>query len=716
MSQSGYLLPSVIILGLAIGTVSIMALKTVAQSSLTLNNQSYSIIAKEAAQAGVSAAIACVKSNNGVRTWGMNAGTAVPLTPKGCPPPTGPAPTGNDYITNITDYTATYSVAPIEDINSVSGTSSIITSTGTVYVKGPGSSKAIVATQTVRTQVKTSGLVTTTNPSTNKKVVQISAGPSTVCAVTDDDSINDHWVYCWGSDSNLQLGVYPKVSTSKVPVAVYSGAAPATPATPMAGKHVVKVSVGTNHTCAIAQDGTDDTTRRAYCWGQNDNGQLGITTKADSTVPVAVYTDGAITRVCTHKTWGICDGWNVPDDIAPSGLRNSDGSPKTVVDITAGNESTCALTSDGSVSCWGLNDNGQLGNGTRDTAYAPVATALTGIAKLGIVKNAYTICATSTSGGGVCWGQNYAGQIGDGQQYPPRESKYGGCQGITPKIPATKDHDALHPTSVQLWRPLTSITTISEDSNSSYTTAKTTDTNQMYWWGGSTDSNTTSIICGTKHGGGQGGGGVNKRGYTTTRTYDAQPRPTGALSETGQGSPAGSAPLGLVSGNAYNGLFCATTGGSIYCDGHGRNNTKSGETGNGTIVKCNIIGCSPNGFTTPQQVSTYTGGTAPADTGSIHGSDLSANMALSVTDMDTGMSGYTCIIANTAVLCWGQNASGQIGNNSTGDRFAPTLVDTSKTQALGKAGGVSGGTPVGTSIATIGSSNGPIDANSAKSF
>lgn len=773
-------MPSVVILGLAIGTVSIMALKTVAQNSSFLNSQSYSAVAREAAQAGISAAIACINSNSGTRTWGI--GSPSQLTPKDCL-----ATSGDDYIISTPDYTATYRVAPVEDANSGSGTSSIITSTGIVYLKGPGVSNIAAATQTIRTHVKTAG-TSSGNPS-RKAVTQVSTGPNTACAVTDDDSVNDHWVYCWGSNSNFQLGNGRnlKDNISKVPIAVYSSTAaqaaipgtcvaslpiigcttynptatPAQVATPMAGKRVVKVSVGTTHTCAIAQDGADDTTRRAYCWGKNDSGQLGDTTTNSSMIPIAVYTGTGKTRTCTGRDFfGNCTSWDMPRDATASSLRNTDGTLKTVIDISAGSNFTCALTSDGLVSCWGDNTNGQLGNTSRTDSAVPVgvsqdasaivrtcthrnwlnqcdgystdvydvgtndipASALAGktVKQLAIVKDATTMCAIGTDGYAYCWGQNYAGQTGNGK-FSPTHSASSGCSGggIAPDVPPSLDYDALRPVATSSALAFSDITitataTASTGDNSSYTTAKSTATNRMYWWGGSTSVSQTSTICGSSGSG--TGAGVNKYIRTTKRTYVSQPAPAGPLDETSSTLPTGT-PLGIVSGNAYNDIFCATAGGSVICNGHGRGNTKSGQTGNGTIVKCTtfiVTTCTPDGFATPQLVS-MTQLPAPGDTSSNHTSDLTAGMAQSITSMDTNATGYTCAVANLTVVCWGENGSAQIGNGTTSNRFAPTYVDTSDSQALGKSGVGGGGIGIN-GPAAVGSNNGLIDSSTAKSF
>ncbi|MCH8850048.1 MAG: RCC1 repeat-containing protein, partial [Chloroflexi bacterium] len=86
-----------------------------------------------------------------------------------------------------------------------------------------------------------------------------------------------------------------------------------------------------------------------------------------------------------------------------------------VVAIAAGSSHPCAVTSDGGLVCWGLNDLGQLGSGTGGGSQ-PSPTIVQGLsdavtaASLG---DAHT-CALTTAGNVLCWGDNDAGQLGDG--------------------------------------------------------------------------------------------------------------------------------------------------------------------------------------------------------------------------------------------------------------------------------------------------------------
>jgi alpha-tubulin suppressor-like RCC1 family protein len=171
------------------------------------------------------------------------------------------------------------------------------------------------------------GLAVSGNPFSNVSVsvpdlpndiTQIASGYDHSCAIRKNDN-----VVCWGANNYGQLGD-GTVTPSK-----------GTETTESLGGRAIEVATGESHTCALLADGG------VRCWGANGYGQLGNDTTTGSLKPVSVI-----------------------------------GLPGAVTAITAGAFHTCAKLIDGSLRCWGRNDKGQLGNGTRDNSSKPVALGL----------------------------------------------------------------------------------------------------------------------------------------------------------------------------------------------------------------------------------------------------------------------------------------------------------------------------------------------------
>lgn len=80
--------------------------------------------------------------------------------------------------------------------------------------------------------------------------------------------------------------------------------------------------------------------------------------------------------------------------------------------MTAGFSHACAVTAGGAVVCWGENSAGQLGNGTTRDSAEPVTAIPSGAIQVSAERD--TTCAVLTAGEVRCWGANHAGQVGDG--------------------------------------------------------------------------------------------------------------------------------------------------------------------------------------------------------------------------------------------------------------------------------------------------------------
>jgi alpha-tubulin suppressor-like RCC1 family protein len=201
-----------------------------------------------------------------------------------------------------------------------------------------------------------------------KTLTQISAGYNGTCALDTAGA-----AYCWGGNLNGELGD-GTTTGSDVPVAVDTSGV-------LAGQHLVQISTGTVHACALDSAGT------AYCWGGNGSGQLGDPAAGDSAVPVAVDKGGVLAG-------------------------------QTLTQITAGYHQTCALDRAGAAYCWGNDFFGQLGDGTNTSSAMPVAVATSGVLAgqplARISTNFYQTCAVAAAGAAYCWGGNPDGELGDG--------------------------------------------------------------------------------------------------------------------------------------------------------------------------------------------------------------------------------------------------------------------------------------------------------------
>ena len=284
-------------------------------------------------------------------------------------------------------------------------------------------------------------------------VVSISAGGDHTCAILADDS-----VACWGRGTNGQLGdgtigaFQPHtVSLPAAATAITAGdlhtcaiaggtaycwgeggdgelgdglaVSHATPtAVPLA--NVTGIAAGSIHTCAFLGDGT------AWCWGDNQDGELGdggveITSATPvqvagpgTTIAIAAGNDSACQIVIATTPlvacWGRGDGGEIGNGEFAHEATPTATLPIVagVASIAAGAYNVCAIAAGGALSCWGLNDNGELGTGDIMDRDSPTPTIATNVAAVA-TRGEHT-CALLMSGGVQCWGIGGDGELGDG--------------------------------------------------------------------------------------------------------------------------------------------------------------------------------------------------------------------------------------------------------------------------------------------------------------
>jgi alpha-tubulin suppressor-like RCC1 family protein len=305
-------------------------------------------------------------------------------------------------------------------------------------------------------------LVTTATP---LAFLQLSAGSFYTCGVA-----SDHRAYCWGDNANGQLGIgtlwepefcHETSTCSRFPIAVVGGLTfrqvasgdghhacgittdsvaycwgpgnwgqlgdgtlddhydPTRVATPLRFR---QVSVGVVHSCAVTSDD------RAYCWGQGNLVGDGSTASTPRKRPVAVAgglsfkqvsADGNHTCGLTTSSRVYCWGGNGHGQMGDGSGVGAQAKPVRVHtglrfrQLDTGFNYTCAVTVVYRDICWGVNDDGQLGDGTKTTRLLPRAVA-GGVSFERVTAGFNFTCGETTTNRAYCWGSNFSGQLGDG--------------------------------------------------------------------------------------------------------------------------------------------------------------------------------------------------------------------------------------------------------------------------------------------------------------
>jgi alpha-tubulin suppressor-like RCC1 family protein len=208
------------------------------------------------------------------------------------------------------------------------------------------------------------------------------------------------------------------------------------------------VDAGYYHTCGLTPSG------EAYCWGQNVYASLGIGTwglgletslveHAPGAIAPLPVTGGLAFTSLSVGGWHACGltsggtvycwGLALQNQLGQSGERgthacNVDGvnwpcTPAPIPlssalqfrSIHAGGLHTCGLTESGEAYCWGGDRYGQAGDGGGATHHGTMPTPVAGGHRFSTLSpGARYVCGITTEGKAYCWGYNYDGQLGEG--------------------------------------------------------------------------------------------------------------------------------------------------------------------------------------------------------------------------------------------------------------------------------------------------------------
>ena len=253
---------------------------------------------------------------------------------------------------------------------------------------------------------------TTTNKSSPVSVVggftdwcQVSAGGYHSLGLRTNGS-----AWAWGVGLNGRLGDGTIVSKSS-PVSVVGGFT------------WCQVSAGAGHNIAIQNNGT----ARAWGLGANGRLGTGSTTAQSSpTLVVGGFTDWCQVSAGGYHSlgvrsngsawaWGLNNNGRLGDGTTVSKL-----SPVSVVggftwcQVSAGGYHSLGLRSNGSVWAWGLNNNGQLGDGTTVNKSSPVSVVGGFTDWCQVSAGICHSISLRSNGTAWTWGLNNSGQLGDG--------------------------------------------------------------------------------------------------------------------------------------------------------------------------------------------------------------------------------------------------------------------------------------------------------------
>ena len=343
----------------------------------------------------------------------------------------------------------------------------------------------------------------------------------------------------------------------------------------------------------------------------------------------AILDDGSV------SCWGDNSNGQLGDESRTPSLEPEKASMplgRKAVGVSAGSYHTCSVLDDGSVRCWGSNEFGQLGDGTEIERTSPVVVDLgQGISALGISSGESHTCAVLSDQSVKCWGQNSNGQLGDGTT-EDRSS---------PVLADMGGEDALLVSA-----------------GSYHTCAIMSDRTVMCWgdnWNG------------------QLGDGTNSDRSTPVEIS----------------IPSNSSAVSLDAGSMHTCL--GVNDGSMFCWGYNAYG-QLGNGGNGNSNSPVMVPLSANQLLSSVQVGLFHS-CALFDSGEVacwgdnsngqlgDGSQIGrtiptiVSLSENATSVSVGHRHSCVVLVDASLHCWGANEAGQVGDATSSNRDSPTSVD-----------------------------------------
>ena len=245
----------------------------------------------------------------------------------------------------------------------------------------------------------------------------VTAGGYHSCALLDNGTVR-----CWGAGTtffgsgHLGYGNTNQIGDDETPGSVG-------PVDLGAGRTATAITAGSNHTCALLDDGA------VRCWGSDFFNQLGSPGSQNigdnetpgSVAPVDLGAGRTATAIAagSYHTCALLDNGSVRCWGSGSSGPVDLGAGMTATAIAAGAEHTCALLNDATVRCWGKGRLGKLGYGNVNDIGDDETPGSAGPVDVGAGRTVTAItagvshtCAVLDNGTTRCWGDNANGRHG----------------------------------------------------------------------------------------------------------------------------------------------------------------------------------------------------------------------------------------------------------------------------------------------------------------